>query len=89
MTFDFSGRIISADGEVIYQRVSGTIYVWPDKSWEGELTIESGEPPSMFKGFVVTDEGGKAELFATDIIPVSNTITIEFSGTGPPPFDYP
>ena len=81
---------VSADGAVIYQRVSGAIYARTSgslKEWDGELTVESGEPPSLFEGFVVTDKGRKAKLSATRVTLPSNAIS--FRGSGPPPFDFP
>ena len=90
MTYEFTGSIISAEGEVIYQRVSGTIYLRKSGrlyEWDGTLTIESGEPAEMFSGFMVTDGGRRAELFARRFTLGSNVI--EFVGTGAPPFDHP
>ena len=90
MLVNFTGSIVSADGKVIYQRVSGTIDHRRGKNfseWDGELTIESGEMPSLFQGFVVTDAGRRAEMFATEMNFGSNTIA--FQGSGPPPFDHP
>jgi hypothetical protein len=90
MAHQFSGSIVSEAGDVIYRRVSGTIYVNKGKvflDWHGELSIESGESASMFEGLVVTDEGRRAQLFATNFTFGSNRI--RFQGSGEPPFDYP
>jgi hypothetical protein len=90
MTREFNGRIVSKDGHVIYARVSGTIDIYPSGrlyEWDGALTIESREHAGTFRGFIVTDDGGRGELFATHV--TLGADTIEFQGIGPAPFHVP
>ncbi|OAI47132.1 hypothetical protein AYO44_10170 [Planctomycetaceae bacterium SCGC AG-212-F19] len=90
MPIEFIGTVVSVNGETIYQRVAGTIFLHDhgtSQSWDGILTIESGEPPSMFRGIIVTDTGGRGEAVARRFPFGSDTI--EFAGTGNPPIDKP
>ena len=90
ITREFTGSIVGKDGATIYERVSGTIYVDTSGtlySWEGVLDVQSGETPWLFEGFVQTDDGGRGECFGTRCSPPDTVI--QFTGSGPAPFDIP
>ena len=79
---EFTGKVVSGQA-TIYAAVSGH-YVIERRGqlleWYGELTIESGEPPSMFNGRLITDDGKQGDLFAKSMN--FGEPTIPFQGTG-------
>ena len=79
---NFSGTVLETSGETLFQQVSGTISI-TEQGWAGELTIESGESPCTFRGYLVTDGGQQGEIFARRLVIGSRTI--QFEGDGPPP----
>ena len=87
MFVDFTGKVVSKQGETIFERVAGQFEMRSSGSfheWDGFLTITSGEDPDMFHGFIVTDDGGRGEAFATHVRWAEpNSIT--FQGIGRPP----
>ncbi len=82
-TVHFTGRVVSGD-DVVFSRVNGHYVITQRgafKSWGGVLIIESGEPPSLFNGSIVTDDGRKGKAFGTEMSFFSNEVT--FCGSGP------
>ncbi len=79
---EFTGKVISG-GDTVFAAVSGH-YVIERRGqlieWHGELTIESGEAPSMFNGRLITDDGQEGDLFATAMN--FGDPTIPFQGAG-------
>ncbi len=86
---EFTGRVTDNDGNTVYESVSGTIEIAQRgalKEWSGVLEIESGEPPSLFRGKLVVGDR-VADAFATRCDIQSDVIL--FQGSGPPPVDWP
>ena len=78
---EFTGKVMSGS-ETLFAAVSGHYLLKRgDQSWHGQLTLESGEAPSMFSGRFVTDNGQQDEIIATDVY--FGSPTISFRGTGP------
>ena len=85
-TFDFTGRVVGLDGNVIFESVSGYCVLKSPprglKSWSGVLTVESDEPPFLFRDAkLITDDGKEGELFGTRRTVGGSQIA--FDGTGP------
>jgi hypothetical protein len=81
---NFTGTVVELTGEPIFQRVSGTISV-RDQVWGGELTIESGEQPCTFRGYLVIDGGQQVEIYNRRLVIGSNSL--QFEGEGPAPIN--
>jgi hypothetical protein len=79
---DFTGRIVSGE-DIIFAKVSGYYELYCHgiyRSWGGELTIESGETPFLFRGRLITDAGQRGNCIGSLLEPGSTTIT--FQGFG-------
>jgi len=83
---DFTGRVESHDGKVIFSRVSGSIAVG-NSSWVGTLAVDSGETPQMFDGVLVVDGAARGRAIATRLDLPSGII--DFRGGNPPPINQP
>jgi hypothetical protein len=79
---DFTGMVVT-DGKPVFARVSGYYELRRDgfvRSWDGELTVESGEAPFLFKGQLITDDGKQGNCFGSLWTPGEKTIA--FQGCG-------
>ena len=81
---NFTGTVVELTGEPIFRQVSGTIST-TNLGWGGELTIQSGEQPCTFRGYLVIDGGQQGEIFNQRLVIGSNTL--QFDGAGPAPID--
>ena len=80
---DFTGKVVSG-GETIFAKVSGYYELWCHgifRTWGGELTVESGETPFLFRGRLVTDAGQQGNCRGSLWEPGATTISFEGSGS--------
>jgi hypothetical protein len=75
--------MIVSDGKPVFARVSGFYELRRDgfqRTWDGELTVESGEAPFLFRGRLITDAGPAGNCFGSLLSEGDPTIT--FQGRG-------